>query len=153
MPIRTPSVTPSMTAFPARGKIIAMQDRAVVFAPAGKNYELRLDSKESLEGVRIGVMIEGLIRVSARQVWTVMSGGNFIEPIFGPPRKIQGRIRYLDEEQMVLHCGVPILVALPTDPSAFDLARGPLAVGASANVSVLPGGMFEMLAKTARAPS
>lgn len=136
---------PSVTDFPARGKIIAMQESAVVFSPANTNYELRLDARRSLGGLKIGVTIDALIRVSARKIWTVPSGGNFIEPIFGPPRKIQGRVRYLDEDQMVLHCGVPILVSLPADPSAFDLVRGLVKVGGLANVSVLPGGTFELL--------
>src|SRR5258708_1784641 len=100
--------------FPARGKIIALQENAVVFAPAETNYELRLDGVGDLSGARIGVVIEGIIRAPARKIWTVPSGGNFVEPIFGPPRRIQGRIRYLDEQSMVLHSGAPIIIALPS---------------------------------------
>ena len=139
----------SVSDFPTRGKIIAMQDRAVVFAPAGTNYEIRLDAEGSLEGAPIGVSIEALIRVSAKKVWTVPSGGNFISPIFGPPRVVQGRIRYLDEERMVVQAGVPIIVNLPADPAAYDLVRGLLTVGALVNVAAQPGATFELLTKAA----
>src|SRR2546423_9034816 len=103
----------SVTDYPARGKIIAMQDRAVVFAPENTNYELRLDVDGALDEAQVGVITEAIIKVAARKVWTVPSGGNFIEPIFGPPRKVQGRIRYLDEDQMVVQAGKAIVVSLP----------------------------------------
>ena len=134
--------------FPARGKIIAMQGRAVVFAPTGTNYELRLDAEGSLDGAQIGVAAEAFIRVAARKVWTVPSGGNFISPIFGPPRTIQGRIRYLDGDKMVVQAGVPVIVSLPADPSVYDLVRGNLAVGGLVNVAAHPDPTFELLVKT-----
>lgn len=140
---------PTVSDFPACGKIIAMENRAVVFAPANTNYEIRLDAEGSLDGAQIGVMTEGLIRLDARKVWTVPSGGNFISPIFGPPRTVQGRIRYLDENQMVIQAGVPIVVRLPSDPDAYDLVRGPLTVGILVNIAAQSGGTFEWLAKMA----
>ena len=137
----------SVTDFPARGRIIAMQDKAIVFSAADTNYEVRLDLAGGLEGARVGMMAEALIRVSSRKVWTVPSGGNFIAPIFGPPRIVQGRIKYLEEHFMVVQAGFPVIVELPHDPSAYDLVRGGLAVGALVNVSILPGGTIEMLPK------
>jgi hypothetical protein len=139
----------SVNDFPARGKIIAMQDRAVVFAPSDTNYELRLEAEGSPEGARIGAITEVLIRVAARKIWTVLSGGNFVEPIFGPPRKIQGRIRYLEQDVMVVQAGTRFIVQLPADPAVFDLVQGPLVVGGLVNVSVLPGATIELLAKAA----
>jgi hypothetical protein len=134
--------------FPARGKIIAMHGRIVVFAPSGTNYELRLEAEGSLDTAQIGVVTEGLIRVAARKVWTVPSGGNFISPIFGPPRTIQGRIRFLDEERMVVQAGVPVIVALPADPSVYDLVRGNLVVGGLVNIAAHPDPTFVLLVKT-----
>jgi hypothetical protein len=134
------------TDFPSRGKIIAIEGRTVVFAPENTNYELRLEAEGPLDGVHVGVITTAIIRLSARKLWTVPSGGNFIEPIFGPPRKVQGRIRYLDDDRMVVQAGTPIVVALPADPSAYDLVRGPLAVGSIVNVSVLPGATFALQA-------
>jgi hypothetical protein len=126
-----------------------MQDRTVVFAPADTNYEMRLEARGSLEGARVGVILKGLIRAIPRKVWTVPSGGNFIDPIFGPPRRIQGRIRYLDDQMMVIQCGAPIIVALPPDPTIYDLPRGPLTVGVMANVAVMPDATFELVEELA----
>src|SRR2546423_4851241 len=136
---------PSVTDYPARGKIIAMQDRTVVFAPVDTNYELRLEARGSLEGARVGVVLKGLIRALPRKIWTVPSGGNFIEPIFGPPRRIQGRIRYMDDQAMVLQCGTPIIVGLPADPNVYALPAGPLSIGMLAHVALLPDATFELV--------
>ena len=46
--------------------------------------------------------VEALVRVRARKVWTVPSGGLFVAPIFGPPRIVQGRVRALDEHEIVI---------------------------------------------------
>jgi len=89
------------------------------------------------------VLVQGTVRVTARKVWTVPSGGNFVSPIFGPPRTIQGRVRSLDERSLVVHAGVPILVELPADEAGYDLVNGPLAVGVMVNVVALPGARFE----------
>jgi hypothetical protein len=139
----------SLTEFPSRGKIVAIQERTIVFAPANTNYELRLAAEGTLDGAQVGVMIDARIRAAAKKLWTVPSGGNFIEPIFGPPRRIQGRIRYLDEQQMVVQAGTSIIVTLPTDPAAYDLVRGPLTLGTLVNVSALPGATFELLSPAA----
>jgi hypothetical protein len=134
----------SVNDFSARGKIISVQDGMVVFAPANTNYKLHLQNKGDMDGKPAG-MIEALLRVSGRKIWTVKSGGNFIEPIFGPPRKIQGRVRYLDNEKMVVQTGAPFIVALPADPAAYDMCHGMLTVGDLVNVSLAPSGTIECL--------
>jgi hypothetical protein len=88
--------------------------------------------------------VGGVIRVVARKVYTVPSGGNFINPIFGPPRTIQGRVRALDGGSMVVQAGMPVHVELPAEASAVELANGPIAVGSLVNVVALPGATFEL---------
>ena len=134
--------------FPARGKVVSVQDNLVVFAPSNTNYQLRLERQGAgpdAPAIPSGVVLDAILRVTGRKIWTVPSGGNFIDPIYGPPRRIQGRIKYLDEEQMVVQAGAPVLVKLPSDPEAFDLARGPLTVGTLVNVSALPNATIEVL--------
>ncbi|MCY2951943.1 MAG: hypothetical protein NTU53_08190 [Planctomycetota bacterium] len=87
--------------------------------------------------------IRCLIRVASREVYTVPSGGSFMTPISGPPQIVQGRIKYLDERQMVVQAGAPVIVELPKADSAYDLACGPLAVGRLVNTQVVPGATFE----------
>src|SRR2546427_66780 len=83
--------------FPAKGRVTEIRGDSVVFQPSGTVYELLL---RMLEGATydwpINVPISATIRLGARKVYTVPSGGNFIEPICGQPRIIQGRVRAIE---------------------------------------------------------
>jgi len=129
------------TSIPARGKVTGTKDGVVVFAPGGTNYELHLVAPNYSGPV--GPLVEGIVRVKARKIWTVPSGGNFISPIFGPPRTIQGRVRALDERTIVVQASLPIAVDLPESDAAIDLVNGPISVGVMVNVVALPGARFE----------
>ena len=133
------------TAAAARGRVNQSRDARVVFAPSGTNYELHLAAPGYAGPV--GSLVEGVIRVTARKVWTVPSGGNFIAPIFGSPRTIQGRVRAMDERSLVVHAGVPIVVEMPDGPALIELAEGPIRVGAMVNVTALPGAWFEPISR------
>lgn len=126
--------------FPAVGRVLSRDDTFVVFNPLNTNYELKLQVANYAGPV--GQRVEGFISVPARKIYTVPSGGNFIAPIFGPPRIIQGRVKYLDEREMVIHASTSIIVQLPAGQDAFDLANGDLMVGSLANVVAQPGAKF-----------
>jgi hypothetical protein len=140
---------PSNTDFPARGKVIRVDDSFVVFAPSDTNYEIKLATATKYNGP-VGTLIEAAIHTSCRKLWTVTSGGNFVAPIFGPPRIVQGRIKFLDQSSMVLHSGVSVVVKLPALDSAFDLSAGALSVGTLVNATILPGATFELLTAAVR---
>ena len=110
----------------SRGKITAVRDGLVIFSPGGTNYEMHLVCP-GYKGP-MNTPVTGVVRVKARKLYTVPSGGLFVTPIFGSPRIIQGRIRALDEKSMVLHAGGSIVVEFPEDDAAFDLVNGPFAV-------------------------
>jgi hypothetical protein len=138
---------PKTTDFPAVGKVLSRDDTSILFNPLNTNYEWKLLAGNYAGP--IGSRIEGFISVTARKVYTVPSGGNFVQPIFGPPRIVQGRVKYLDEKEMVIHASAPIIVQLPADQDAFDLSNGDLMVGSLANVVALPGATFELAAVAA----
>ena len=140
---------PSNTDFPASGKIIRVEDSFVVFTPANTNYEIKLITKVRYDGP-VDWLIEGLIVATARKIWTVASGGNFVAPIFGPPRIVQGRIKFLDQTSMVVQAGVPIVVTLPATDSAYDLNSGAMSIGTLVNATILPGAGFELVTVTAQ---
>ena len=129
----------------ARGKLIAAKDGVVHFAPSGTNYELHLAAPTY--AAPVGQLVTGVVHATARKVWTVPSGGNFISPIFGPPRTIQGRVRALDERSIVVQASLPIVVELPDSDAAIDLVNGPISVGVMVNVMALPGARFEPRAR------
>ena len=136
---------PSPTNFPARGKIIEVRDRIAVFQPSNTNYQLHLEFSGDAKPAVSTQPIECLIRVDARKVYTVPSGGNFIQPIFGPPRIIQGRVKYADNQTIVVQAGCPIICRLPDAETAIDLSEGKIRVGHMANVVALPGATMELL--------
>ena len=129
-----------LEAFAARGKVAAVKDGVVTFAPSGTNYELHLVAPDFAG--QVGTLTRGLIHVVARKVWTVPSGGNFVSPIFGPPRTIQGRVRRLDGATMVVHAGATFVVELPAADDGIGLASGGLAVGTMVNIMAMPGARF-----------
>jgi hypothetical protein len=136
--------SPTDTAsFPARGKVTERRgpDR-VVFAPSNTNYEMELLA-DNYQGP-LSVLTDGHVRVMARKIWTVPSGGNFISPVLGSPRTIQGRIRALSDRSLVVQAGCPITVDFPTLESGIDLANGPLQVGSIVNIMAMPGASFRM---------
>ena len=134
----------SVTDFPARGRITAVSGGIVTFAPIGTNYELYLSAAPEFAGA-VGALVAAIIRVKGRRLWSIPSGGNFIAPIFGPPKTIQGRVRYADNDQIVVHAGTPIVVSLPTADAAFDLNNGGIGVGSLVNVVAFAGGQIELL--------
>ena len=130
------------TEITAAGKIIATRNGMVVFRPTGTNYELYLAFRGDVGP--LNVPVKAVIRAVARKIWTVPSGGNFIAPILGTPRTIQGRVRALDQGSMVVQAGTPIVVEFPTDDSAFDLANGGIRVGSMVNVVAQPGARIQI---------
>jgi hypothetical protein len=64
---------------------------------------------------------------------------------------VQGRIKFLDNQMMVVQAGVPVVVKLPTDDSAYDLNNGPLTVGCLVNATLMPGVAFQPAAVGAAA--
>ena len=136
---------PSPTDFPARGKIIEVRGAIAVFQPAGTNYQIHVELSGDAKPEVSTHPIECIIRVNARKVYTVPSGGNFIQPIFGPPRIIQGRVKFADNNTIVVQAGVPIVCTLPAADSAIDLSEGQIRVGHMANVVALPGATMQLL--------
>lgn len=129
------------TDFTTSGKVTAVRDGGIVFHPKETNYQLKLEG--SYDGP-LNTPVEILIKAIARKVWTVPSGGNFVTPIFGPPRIVQGRVLYLDERTVVLRAGADFIVDLPAAESAYDLQRGPIELNNMVNCTLLPGAKFEM---------
>lgn len=128
----------SSSDFPARGKVSRVDGDSVIFAPNGSTYELKLRVADSYQG-QLNQPVDGLIKLVCRKLWTVPSGGNFVTPIQGPPRIIQGRIKYLDSREMVVQAGVPVVVRLPTAVDCMDLPNGSLEVGRLVNCTIMPG--------------
>jgi len=130
----------------ARGIISEVRDSIVVFQPSGTTYRLHLSVADNPGRWPAASErpVQGIIRVQARKLWTVPSGGNFIVPIFGPPRTIQGRVQAVEQGTIVVHAGTRFVIEMPKEDSAIDLTHGPIQVGSIVNVAALPGARFEL---------
>ena len=135
--------TMTLTKSFAWGKVMSTKDGLVVFNPAGTNYQLHLACPK-FDGA-LNTLVKAMIYVSARKVYTVPSGGNFVSPIFGPPRMVQGMVRAADERSLVVHAGCPFYVDLPVNDRGIDLNNGPISVGRMVNVVCLPGARVEFV--------
>lgn len=87
----------------------------------------------------VGKRILGIVRAKARRIDNVQSGGKFLEPVSGRPRRVQGRVIAIAGDCIVVDAGVPIHI-FPTDPrqKASDFQAG-MFVG----FDVLDGATFE----------
>src|SRR5436305_9274332 len=116
--LTTQTTKPALDAFLARGKIVGTAAGLVKFAPSNTNYVLHLSAPDFTGP--LNSLMDGVIRVQARKVYTVPSGGNFISPFFAPSRTIQGRVRALDGFAMVVQAWTAIHGQLPAEASAVE---------------------------------
>jgi hypothetical protein len=135
------AVTTSATIKPSVGKVISSQDGIVVFQPTGTRYEFRLAG--SFKGT-LNSPVKCTVRVKARKVYTVPSGGSFVAPIYGPPRIVQGQVRKADSRSLIVQAGsCSFHVELPHEESGIDLDDGPIFTGRLVNVVCEPGARVE----------
>lgn len=117
----------------------ATRPAMVVIEFPNSSYRLHLLPEEPIT-TAVGKRIVGTIRVQARRVDVVDTGGSYVEPVIGRPRRVQGRIVETDaaSNTLVVDAGMPVHLVL-TDPrqSAGQFARGALV-----SCDVLDGATF-----------
>jgi hypothetical protein len=62
-----------------------------------------------------GKRLLGVIRARARRIDRVQTGGRYLEPVYGRPRRIQGSVLSVLNDSLVVDASVPVHVT-PTDP-------------------------------------
>jgi hypothetical protein len=74
----------------------------------------------------VGKRVWGTITGRAQKIHRAHAGGEFIEPVEGHPRIVQGRIREIDAalNRVLLQAVVPMWVTLEVGQSARDFAAG-----------------------------
>lgn len=123
------------TAIPAnicRAKLLERIDETattpafVVIGSANTSYKTHLIPDGEI-AAQPGKRIEGEIRAEAKRIDVVTSGGRYIEPVFGRPRRVQGSVLAVNAEAntLVIGAGFPVVVT-PTDKrqSASDFNVG-----------------------------
>lgn len=87
----------------------------------------------------IGKRIKGTIHAKALRIHRASGGGQFVEPIYGSPRIIAGRVLACDEasRQVVVNVTVPIIVTT-LEHQRFDV----FTIGSMVNFYVESGTTF-----------
>jgi len=97
----------------------------VVISVPDTSYQIHLIPTTPVTA-RAGHRVIGMIRVSARRIDEVQSGGRYLEPVFGRPRRVQGTVIAIESDAVVVNAGVPVWVQ-PTDsrqsPSDFRVGQ------------------------------
>ena len=102
------------------------------------SYELHL-APVSPPRTEPGKKIHGVIRAKARRIDTVQTGGRYVEPVFGRPRRVQGTVLAVTGSEVLVNAGVPIHLT-PTHPqqNAADFEPGEFI-----SCDVMDGATFE----------
>ncbi|HZZ43637.1 MAG TPA: hypothetical protein VFE58_11920 [Tepidisphaeraceae bacterium] len=144
---------PTANDFPAHGKILSVRAGVAIFNPANTNYEIHLSVPPDFTGP-LNTPVQVIIHVTARKVWTVPSGGNFVAPIFGPPKIIQGRLRHASDTELIVHAGTTFAVKLDPQQTAIELPDGAMSIlNNLINITALPGATLELLSARSSATS
>ncbi len=140
----TPSPTTKIDPTLARGVLTdvvaatATKPAFVKVSFPNTSYELHLLPVASPR-TEVSKRILGIVRAKARRIDIVQTGGKFVEPVSGRPRRVQGRVVSVVGDSVVVDAGVPIHIT-PTDPrqKASDFQPG-----AIVGFDVLDGATFE----------
>lgn len=92
------------------------------------SYQMHLLTREPVKG-EVGKRVVGTIRVDARRVDEVDTGGKYVEPVYGRPRRVQGRVVAISDaaRTLVVDAGMPVhLRMLDARQRPSDFAMGTL---------------------------
>lgn len=103
------------------------------------SYQMHLLPKGPI-ATPVGKRIIGTIRATARRVDLVETGGKYVEPVYGRPRRVQGTVIGIDDHSrtLVVDAGMPIHCTMTDErqiPSMFPQ-------GSMVSFDVLDGATF-----------
>ena len=75
------------------------------------SYQLHLVPTSS-PSTPVGKRIIGRIHAKVRRVDVVHSGGRYVEPVYGSPRRVQGSVIEVGADTITVSAGVPIICEL-----------------------------------------
>jgi hypothetical protein len=115
----TPAPTNKIDPTHARGIFVAnvaetaTKPPFVKFSVPNTSYELHLRATGAI-AAQPGKRLIGLVRAQARRIDITTTGGQFIEPVMGRPRRVQGTVIAVVNGAVVVDAGIPIHCT-PTD--------------------------------------
>lgn len=103
------------------GRVLEKSDEHVVLALPETSWRVHLLLEAPLE-TPVGEEVIGTVHGQAMRVDVVRTGGRFIEPVYGRPRRVQGRIigGDVNDNVIVVDCGVKLFAQLNEHQKAGD---------------------------------
>ena len=103
-----------------------LADHLVTLRMPGKNYRNCFQLPPNAPAPSVGQRITGTILAPAWKVDVVTAGGNYVEPLMGRPRRMQGAVVAIDgpRNQLTVEVGYPVIVQLPPSAKATHFTVG-----------------------------
>ena len=113
-----------------RGKLAETGNEQIIVTIPNSDYRLHLVPNGEITPSPTGHVV-GVIEAKARRIDIVETGGRFVDPTYGRPRNLQGRVASVNTESNVIAvtCGPGVVFNItPTAPgqSAKQFAEGVL---------------------------
>ena len=118
--------------------LVEQGDGFAVLALDGTDYQLKLKCYKPIDA-NAGTRVRGTIHADARRLDTCDTGGRFIEPVYGPPFRMQGDIVAVDNaaQTVTINCCVPVVLRVGKGQSAGDFEPGDFIT-----TGIMPGASF-----------
>ena len=123
----------------ARAVLLQNGDDHVVLGFNETDYQMHLGVLRRVKQHE-GKRVKGLIAAKARRVDRIGAGGKYVEPVYGPPRRVAGRVVAVDAEanSVTVDAGMPNVMKVDApNQRATDFA-----VGDFVTMNVMPGANF-----------
>ena len=121
-----------------RAIVQSIADDHIVLSFAETSYEMRLIPTGPID-TPIGKRITGVIRVQARRIDIVQTGGRYVEPVYGRPCRIQGQIVATDLPGSTVTVAAPMPIVCKTDGRQ---RAGDFQIGDFVTMGTEPGATF-----------
>jgi hypothetical protein len=115
------------------GILLEAKPDSIILGLPGTDYQLHLALADPLPPELTPgptALVTGTIKAKARRMDVVRTGGRYIEPVYGRPRRVQGSIISLDasDNTIIVHCapGCVVDCTLMAGQRAADFAIGAL---------------------------
>jgi len=138
--MRAPMTTTMPQQAVARVRVLEAGDDQVIVGLPGTNYRLYLRPTAKVQPPA-NMRVKGMIRCPVWKVDFISAGGAFVEPVYGRPRRVQGRVITAIPELNAVAVDVwdtPIIGLLPERWQASEIASG-----TRVGLDVKPGSEFQ----------
>ena len=122
------------------GKLLEKKPGLIVLGVPGTDYRLRLVLEIDLPQA-VGQKVTGTIHATARRVDVIPAGGRYVEPVFGRPRRVQGRIvgGHVASRALYVQAGPTFICTL----SDARQEASDFSIGQMVSFDVEPGAVFK----------